>query len=101
MFNRDMLQLARSARGFTQADAARAAGVTQALVSKIENGLSEPSDDVVQALSKGLGFPVDFFFQRDMVYGLPQYHYRKRAKLGVRALPVSYTHLTLPTIYSV
>jgi Zn-dependent peptidase ImmA (M78 family)/DNA-binding XRE family transcriptional regulator len=86
MFNRDMLQLARAARGFTQEDAARTSGVTQALISKIENGLSEPSAEVIEALSRGLDFPVDFFCYQNKIYGLPQYHYRKRAKLGVRVL---------------
>lgn len=86
-FNRDMLRVARAARGLTQSDTAKAAGVTQALVSKIENGLTvEPSQDVVAALSTALKFPRAFFYQEDKIYGLPQFHYRKRARLGARRL---------------
>lgn len=86
MINRDMLQLARAARGFTQADTARASGVTQALISKIENGLGEPSTEVVAAIARALDFPIEFFFCKHKIYGLPQFHYRKRARLGVRAV---------------
>lgn len=86
-FNAEMLKLARDAREYTQADLAREAGVTQALVSKIENGLiTTPSDEVVEKLSAAVRFPAAFFFQKERVVGFPHFHYRKRAKLGARAL---------------
>jgi len=85
-FNRDMLQLARGARGLTQEEVARASGVTQALISRIENGLDVPSDEVLLSLSRALHFPRAFFFEESRAQGLPQYHYRKRAKLGARTL---------------
>jgi Zn-dependent peptidase ImmA (M78 family)/transcriptional regulator with XRE-family HTH domain len=86
-FNADMLKLARSAREFTQSDLATASGVTQALVSKIENGLTiAPSDDVVEALASALRFPVGFFYQREKAHGFPHFHHRKRAKLGAKPL---------------
>jgi Zn-dependent peptidase ImmA (M78 family)/DNA-binding XRE family transcriptional regulator len=86
-FNADMLKLARDAREFTQADLANAAGVTQALVSKIENGLiTQPSDDVVDQLAKAVKFPREFFYQAERIVGFPHFHYRKRAKLGTKAL---------------
>jgi Zn-dependent peptidase ImmA (M78 family)/DNA-binding XRE family transcriptional regulator len=86
-FNVDMLRLARNVREFTQADLAKAAGVTQALISKIEHGLiAQPSDEVVQKFSKAVRFPPEFFFQEDRAIGFPHFHYRKRAKLGAKAL---------------
>lgn len=86
-FNPAMLQLARSARGLTQEEVAKKSGVTQALLSKIENRLIEnPSAEVVDALSRALGFPTTFFHQQDGVLGLPHYHHRKRAKLGAKPL---------------
>lgn len=86
-FNPAMLQLARSARSVTQEEVARTSGVTQALLSKIENRLIEtPSAEVVDALARALGFPTSFFFQRDDVIGLSHFHHRKRAKLGAKPL---------------
>jgi Zn-dependent peptidase ImmA (M78 family)/transcriptional regulator with XRE-family HTH domain len=86
-FNADMLKLARDARELTQADLAKAANVTQALVSKIENGLIvQPSSDVVEKLALAARFPSTFFYQQERVMGFPHFHYRKRAKLGTKAL---------------
>jgi Zn-dependent peptidase ImmA (M78 family)/DNA-binding XRE family transcriptional regulator len=86
-FNADMLKLARDAREFTQADLAKAAGVTQALVSKIENGLiTQPSSEVVDHLAAATKFPPCFFYQNERVIGFPHFHYRKRARLGIKAL---------------
>src|SRR4051794_35497532 len=81
-----MLKLARDARELTQAELAKAAGVTQALVSKIENGLiGQPSMEVVEKLSVAVKFPPPFFYQTDRIVGFPHFHYRKRAKLGTKA----------------
>lgn len=86
-FNRDMLQVARAARGFTQGELAERAGVTQALISKLENGLTpDPMSETVEALSRALRFPMAFFYAGEKPHGLPPFHYRRRARLGVRAL---------------
>lgn len=87
VFNRDMLMVARGARGFTQGELANKAGVTQALISKIENGLTvDPTLDTVAALSRALSFPEDFFYSTEKPHGLPPFHFRKRASLGSKAL---------------
>ena len=86
-FNADMLKLAREHREMTQTEMAAEAGVTQALVSKIENGLiTAPSDDVVEKLAEVVRFPSSFFYQREKIVGFPHFHFRKRAKLGTKAL---------------
>jgi Zn-dependent peptidase ImmA (M78 family)/transcriptional regulator with XRE-family HTH domain len=86
-FNRAMLQLARAARGFTQGDLASRSGVTQALISKLENGITtDPSPETVDSIASALNLPSAFMYSTDKVYGLPPYHYRKRARLGKRAL---------------
>jgi transcriptional regulator with XRE-family HTH domain len=86
-FNRDMLQLARAARGFTQGELAERAGVTQALISKLENGLTlDPTQETVEALASALDYPVSFLFSDEKPHGLPPFHFRKRASLGAKAL---------------
>lgn len=85
-FNPDMLRLARDARRATQGNLADWSRVTQALISKIENGLTHPSDEVVEKIAAALRFPRSFFFQQESAIGFPPFHYRKRARLGVKAL---------------
>lgn len=84
--NRQMIELARGFRGLSQSELARRAGVTQALVSKLENGLIlDPTPETINSLASALHVPSVFFFVEDRIIGLPQYHYRKRSKLGKKA----------------
>jgi len=86
-FNPAMLKLGRDRIGLRQVELAARAGVTQALVSKMENGLiGQPSDEAVQKLAHVMRLPSAFFFQQDRVVGLPHFHYRERAKLGAKPL---------------
>lgn len=85
-FNADMLDLARGARGMTQAEVARAADVSQAMLSKVENRLLLPTPELAERLAGALGFPVEFFYQHERALGFPHYHHRKRAALGTKAL---------------
>lgn len=86
LFNPDMLRLARDVREFTQVELANKAGFTQALVSKLENGLGQPSEEVIGKLVEILGFPSSFYSQPDRQEGFPHFHYRKRARLGAKPL---------------
>jgi Zn-dependent peptidase ImmA (M78 family)/DNA-binding XRE family transcriptional regulator len=86
-FNRAMLQVARAARGFTQGELAQRAGVTQALISKLENGLTvDPTADTVEALAEALSLPIAFLYSDEKPHGLPPFHFRKRASLGAKVL---------------
>lgn len=84
-FNPEMLTLARQVCEMTQEELAKAVGVSQARISKIEHGLI-PADDIVDALATKLDYPREFFYQEGHNYGLPVRHHRKRASLGQRAL---------------
>lgn len=83
-FNPDMLALARDARGVTQTELISELGdaMSQAKLSKIENGLVSPTADEVSALSAALGFRQEFFFHPHTRRSEPATYHRKRKKLG-------------------
>lgn len=85
-FNPEMLTLARMSRTVTQLELAEAAGTTQGRVSKIEHGLLEPTDDLVERFSKVLNYPTAFFFQTGFMQTLPSWFHRKRKHLSKTAL---------------
>jgi len=100
-FNRAMLSMARSARGFTQSELAKLAGVTQALISKLESGLTvDPSQETFEAIAKALRVPVGFLLSDERPHGLPQFHYRKRAKLGRKALDAVEAQMNIRRIHA-
>jgi Zn-dependent peptidase ImmA (M78 family)/DNA-binding XRE family transcriptional regulator len=100
-FNRAMLSLARAAKGFTQSELAKAAGVTQALISKLEAGLTvDPSGETLTALASALRVPVAFLVSDERPHGLPQFHYRKRAKLGRKALDTVEAQMNVRRIHA-
>lgn len=99
-FNRAMLQVARAARGFTQGDLAKRSGVTQAAISKLEHGLThEPTREVVGAIANALGYPESLLYCDEKPHGLPQFHYRKRARLGAKALHMIESEINLRRIH--
>lgn len=88
-FNSGMLQVARQLRAMGQQDLAAAAGVSQATLSKIENGLKQPDEDLAAKLAGELKLPLSFFSQSERIYGLPlsvHQMFRKRASAGARVL---------------
>ena len=85
-FNRHMMTLARDSRGVTQTELAHRIGVKQGTISKYEAGLLEPTDDFIKELSTALDYTADLFFQTGRPYGMPPFHYRRRKKLGAKAL---------------
>ena len=87
--NGDMLRLARQRRGFLQTAAARALGIDQSLLSRLENGLTEIRDEIVLKASQVYDFPPVFFEQTEPVYGAPvSVHpmWRRKADVTLRDL---------------
>ena len=66
-----MLRLARQLRGFPQNEAAECLRVPNAELSRIENGLKEPSEKLLAAAAEIFSVPQEFFAQTDAVYGAP------------------------------
>ena len=86
--NPALLTLAREYRGFTQAELADRAGVTQGYISKFENEILPISPEMMETIARALDWPVGFFSRGDKVYGLGStclYH-RKQATLPVSTL---------------
>ncbi|HMR29752.1 MAG TPA: XRE family transcriptional regulator [Geminicoccaceae bacterium] len=99
LFNPEMLLLGRDWRRLTQAGLAQRAGVTQALISQIEHGLTNPSTDVVERISDTLKLPPTFFYQQERLHGLPPYHYFRRKKVPAKTLAAITAHVNLVSMH--
>ena len=97
--NREMLVLARQARGLTQTELAQKLGISQAQVSKIENGLDRADAATVERYARVLDYRPSFFHQKDTLVGLPPYHHRKRARLGAKKLDAIYAELNIRRLH--
>ncbi|MET6997837.1 XRE family transcriptional regulator [Chitinophaga defluvii] len=87
--NPEMIKLARESRGLNQGDLCTLLGVAQGTISKIENGLMQPSPELIQNLCKVLDYPSSFFSQKDNVYATSYIYYRKRLSMTKKNLSVS------------
>lgn len=85
-FNPRMLVLAREARGYTQGELAARLSVTQGNVSKIESGMLDVSESLLETISEVLEYPVSFFYQTDAVYGYGSACIYHRKRQSVPAL---------------
>src|ERR1051325_11675647 len=86
--NPQMLILAREARGITQSELAAELSITQGNLSKLESGILDISDDVLNRVAQVLNFPASFFYQTDPIYGYGSaciYH-RKRQSVPMNVL---------------
>lgn len=81
--NREMLALARESRRKTQTALAEEAGVVHSTISKVESGMSEPSEQLVEAYAKALRYPIEFFYTTAPPARLPVAFYRKKKSKGV------------------
>lgn len=97
--NREMLVLARQARGLTQVELAQRLSISQAQVSKIENGLDQADAALVERYARALDYRPSFFYQTEMLVGLPPYHHRKRARLGAKKLDAVYAELNIRRLH--
>jgi Zn-dependent peptidase ImmA (M78 family)/transcriptional regulator with XRE-family HTH domain len=79
-FNPEMLLLARDLRGMTQKEVAEAANISQALISQLEAGTREATEDSASRLAIAMRLPISFFEQDEHYsgFGLSMVYYRKR-----------------------
>ena len=62
-FNPAVLTSARNSRTRTETDVAKATGVSQGLISKVENGVRVPSRDDTAKIASYLGYPLALFYE--------------------------------------
>ncbi len=66
-----LLRVARQFRNLDQKDVAARLGLSPALISRIENGITSPPDELRERLAGLLDVPVEFLQQNEPVYGAP------------------------------
>ena len=89
VFRPEMVGLRRRMLGMSQAELEQAAGISQAAISKIEQGLKDPNEEQIEQLAVALSCLSSFFFQAEREYGPPiSAHpmYRKKASVGQKVL---------------
>jgi len=62
-FSHVAFQVARESRSRTQADVAKATGISQGLISKVENGVRSLSRAQAEAIGGFLDYPADLFYE--------------------------------------
>jgi len=77
----EVLSMARRASGVTQEELSNKAGVTQAALSRYENGLRQPDDEVIEQLAEALGVTSRFLRHAGRARGAMAVdaHMRRRA----------------------
>ncbi|MCW5668708.1 MAG: ImmA/IrrE family metallo-endopeptidase [Hydrogenophaga sp.] len=88
-FRPEMVGVRRRMLGYSQADLEGKTGVTQGTISKIEQGLKDPTEQQIAKLTQALSCLESFFYQAEREYGPPiSAHpmYRKQASVGQKVL---------------
>lgn len=80
--NPNMLVLARQLRGITQKGLAIKINVSQGKVSKMEQGLLNIDNEILNKISKKLDFPMSFFLQNCQIYPAGISLFRKKQALS-------------------
>ena len=81
--NGEQLRHAREVHGFTQAELAELLNVHQSMITLLERGVREPSDDLLHRIASVTDFPVEFFFERpEYEFPLGSLLFRKHSDLS-------------------
>ena len=85
-FNPCLLRLAREGAGLTQSALSKLVGCSQGKLSKIEDGVLDPTPSDLQSFSEHLGCELGFFFQKGTVRPSAVSFYRKAASAPLKLL---------------
>ncbi len=81
-FNPEMLILAREFHGLTIQELSERLGVSSGYVSQLENGLKEPTDNIMQLIVAVLKFPYQHYFEQGRRESTPTSFYRRRVVIS-------------------
>jgi Zn-dependent peptidase ImmA (M78 family) len=75
--------------------------VSQVIISRLEGGITQPSNEQITALSQRLKYPPEFFFQEDRIFGFNAsvFFHRKRADMPAKTLRRIHSVLNLKRIH--
>ncbi|MFS8973895.1 XRE family transcriptional regulator [Cupriavidus necator] len=88
-FRPELVSLRRRMLGLSQIQLADRATIAQGTLSKIEQGLKAPSEEMIEKLASSLECPASFFCRTERVYGAPlSAHpmFRKPASTGQKTI---------------
>lgn len=88
-FRHDLLSLRRRMLGLSQTELAERAGISQAVLSRYEQGLKVMPREMMTRLASALNCAPSFFEQAEREYGAPMSAhpmYRKQASVGLKVL---------------
>lgn len=100
--NPEILSIARDSRDASQEAVAAAAGITQGMISKAENGVIDLSSDQIERIATFLRYPTALFYEpgRARVVGSACLYHRKRKTLPKRVLKALNARMELRLIAS-
>lgn len=87
-FSPEMFTTVKESAGLTQTAIAQAVGVSQATVSKIENGFEEPSDEFLRSVADIAGVPAELFDAGDSLLQSSVYDIFHKKRLTLPQKPL-------------
>lgn len=91
------ISMAREARAMSMEELANYVGVTRQTISKYENGIVNPSPEVLRAVSKALDFPMEFFYKAEPVVTArsSSLFFRSRANIANKVKSACRWHISM------
>lgn len=87
-FRPELLVLARQSRGMTQSQLSKITGISQSMISRIEQQGLAPTPVQLDILADAVHYPQGFFSQDDQLYGfgIGELFHRRRQSIAAKAL---------------
>lgn len=82
--NAKMIKMARHTRGMTLTDLSSACGIDTAMLSKIETGLVQATDNQLQKVASAVNYPLSFFSLQFSEARYSDFFYRKRVTMPAK-----------------